>query len=75
MVKLSELWDFDNELYNLFLSEAVRLEGFERCVFCVRRDVTMASVIVFRKSSQGADYWWDISSQVERMNSRNHAKV
>jgi hypothetical protein len=75
MVKLSELKSFDIELYNLFLSEAVRLEGFERCNYCVMRDVTMASILVFRKTSQGADYWWDISSQVERMNSRNYAKV
>ena len=75
MVKLSELLKYDKQTYDLFMSEVVRLDSDAWWKECVMRDATMAGAIVFRHTAQGIDYWWDVAYQVERMNSRNYAKV
>ena len=75
MVKLSELRKYDKETYNLFMREVKRSDCSAWWKDCVMRDATMAGAIVFRNTTQGSDYWWDVAYQVERMNSRNYAKV
>ena len=73
MVKLSELQKYDKQIYNLFMSEVINLDGVSWWDECVLRDATMAGAMVFRKTSQGVDYWWDVAYKVERINGKSYA--
>jgi len=73
MVKLSELQKHDEQAYNLFMNEVINLDGVAWWNECVLRDRTMAGAMVFRKTSQGVDYWWDVVYKVERINGKSYA--
>lgn len=65
MVKLSELRKYDKQVYDLFMSEVIRLDSDAWWRDCVMRNTKMAGAIVFKDTAQGDDYWWDVASQVK----------
>ena len=75
MVRLKKLRKYDEGIYNSFLSEIVRLEGFNWAMHCVHRNHHMTSAVVFRNTVQGSDYWWGVISRIETQKVKNSEKV
>lgn len=75
MVRLKKLRKYNEGIYNSFLSEIVRMEGFNWAMHCVERNHHMTSAVVFRNTVQGSDYWWEVISRIEKQKVKNSEKV
>ena len=64
-VTLKHLRKYNTQIYNSFLSEAVRVEGWDEIQTRVKLNKAMTQTVAFKNTVQGFDYWWSIVHQIE----------
>jgi len=64
-VTLKHLRQYNKQIYNSFLGEAVRIDGWDEVKRRVKFNKTMTQTVAFKNTVQGFDYWWSIVHEIE----------
>lgn len=64
-VTLKHLRKYNKQIYNSFLGEAVRIDGWDEVKRRVKFNKTMTQTVAFKNTVQGFDYWWSIIHKIE----------
>ena len=64
-VTLKHLRQYNRQVYNSFLSEVVRIDGWDETKRRVKFNKTMTQTVAFKQTVQGFDYWWSVIHEIE----------